>query len=48
MTIIKTGIEAVHDLLFVEPLVEAKKHLKLVWRCHQLLFGFLAMAIWPE
>ena len=30
------------DLLSMEPWAAAKKSFKLVWRCHQLLSGFLA------
>ena len=31
----------VEDLLFIEPWAANKKSFKLVWRCHQLLSGFL-------
>jgi hypothetical protein len=36
------------NLLSMEPWVVAKKSFKLVWRCHQLLSGFLANDLLPR
>ena len=43
-----TGLSIISVLLYMEQWAAAKKSFKLVWRCHQLLSGFLAKGHLPR